>query len=109
MTAYAATITALRTRMVGIEDPTLRTMQRDLQRREETRDSNEQLVAIGTELLARDLVRFNSNFAFFVGERLATLRELVRDNAHDPALCRWARLAKVGDIFPSLVHCERVS
>jgi hypothetical protein len=35
------------------------------------------------------------------GERVA-LREMLRDNAHDPEVCEWLRTARPGDRWPDM-------
>lgn len=38
-----------------------------------------------------------------------TLAELVKVNADDTALCAWADVATVGDVFPDGAGCERIA
>jgi hypothetical protein len=38
-----------------------------------------------------------------------TLSSMLEENRDDEALCDWLRTAQIGDFFPALVFCVRVS
>lgn len=46
---------------------------------------------------------------FTVDDHACTLADLLAANADDDALCEWAQAAAIGDRFPAIVECVRVS